>query len=541
MRKTLNRFHCLQHCLAALLAAMMLFTLLPVSALADGEAAEPVTAPAEVISEPEPEPEPEPVPEPEPTPEPEPEPEPTSEPEPADVSAPEPDDYPDVFPDMNPETEEPTDVIDLTGEVIDPDAAGAPEPDEDGEDDEEEEEEWIVVDYISDTWAQTENMWIVFLFLTDELGLNNAAACGVMANIQHESSFNPWAVGDGGTSYGLCQWHAGRYYALRNYCIAYGYDPSSIEGQLRYLQYELYYAYAGVYGQLLGTENSAEGAYSAAFLFCVNYEAPQSRYSIGRYRGTLAVNLFWPTFDVLRVTFDANGGVFDFSADAAPEYDADAAPGDEADTAPVSGQWPGSVEVTDDMTSVTMSFVPGQPYGAMPEPERRFYVFAGWNTTPDDVLDVTDDSDEGFTEGVMITADTVAGPAGEITLYARWEHDAPNEGSVIRTDGTPSVGAMITIGLPRPGSLLTAVFAAVYDAADAASAESAAAAAAVAPEAADTADAVADASADAAAAGVPETASAKAAAIVAANASGAAAADTAADTFAAAAVTPAAA
>ena len=528
MRKTLNRFHCLQHCLAALLAAMMLFTLLPVSALAEEEAAEPVTAPAEVISEPEPEPEPEPVPEPEPTPEPEPEPEPTSEPEPADVSAPEPDDYPDVFPDMNPETEEPTDVIDLTGEVIDPDALSAPESDdEEDEDDEEEEEEWIVVDYISDTWAQTENMWIVFLFLTDELGLNNAAACGVMANIQHESSFNPWAVGDGGTSYGLCQWHAGRYYALRNYCIAYGYDPSSIEGQLRYLQYELYYAYAGVYGQLLGTENSAEGAYSAAFLFCVNYEAPQSRYSIGRYRGTLAVNLFWPTFDVLRVTFDANGGVFDFSADAAP--------GDEADTAPVSGQWPGSVEVTDDMTSVTMSFVPGQPYGAMPEPERRFYVFAGWNTTPDDVLDVTDDSDEGFTEGVMITADTVAGPAGEITLYARWEHDAPNEGSVIRTDVTPSVGAMITIGLPRPDSLLTEAFAAVDAAAavNAASAEMAGAAEASAS--AEMAEA-----AEAFAAGVPEAVTAKAAAVVAANASGAAGVD-AAGAFAEAAVAPAAA
>lgn len=31
----------------------------------------------------------------------------------------------------------------------------------------------------------------VFSFLTEELGLNNAAACGVMANVQNESGFNP--------------------------------------------------------------------------------------------------------------------------------------------------------------------------------------------------------------------------------------------------------------------------------------------------------------------------------------------------------------
>ena len=29
--------------------------------------------------------------------------------------------------------------------------------------------------------------------------------------IQHESSFNTQALGDGGTSYGICQWHNGRW------------------------------------------------------------------------------------------------------------------------------------------------------------------------------------------------------------------------------------------------------------------------------------------------------------------------------------------
>lgn len=49
----------------------------------------------------------------------------------------------------------------------------------------------------------------VFEFLTTELGLNSAAACGVLANIEAESNFILTSYGDGGTSYGLCQWHDG--------------------------------------------------------------------------------------------------------------------------------------------------------------------------------------------------------------------------------------------------------------------------------------------------------------------------------------------
>lgn len=51
----------------------------------------------------------------------------------------------------------------------------------------------------------------VFEFLTTELGLNSAAACGVLANIEAESNFILTSYGDGGTSYGLCQWHDGRF------------------------------------------------------------------------------------------------------------------------------------------------------------------------------------------------------------------------------------------------------------------------------------------------------------------------------------------
>ncbi len=41
-----------------------------------------------------------------------------------------------------------------------------------------------------------------------------------------------------GTSYGLCQWHDGRFDALQSFCLLQGYDYWSLEGQLNYLAYE---------------------------------------------------------------------------------------------------------------------------------------------------------------------------------------------------------------------------------------------------------------------------------------------------------------
>ena len=38
-----------------------------------------------------------------------------------------------------------------------------------------------------------------FFYLTDTLGYNAAAACGIMANIRHESNFTPGSYGGGGS------------------------------------------------------------------------------------------------------------------------------------------------------------------------------------------------------------------------------------------------------------------------------------------------------------------------------------------------------
>ena len=58
----------------------------------------------------------------------------------------------------------------------------------------------------------------VYNQLVGKLGFNTAAAAGLMANIKHESGFNCSGTGDGNTSFGLFQWHAGRKSRLISYC-----------------------------------------------------------------------------------------------------------------------------------------------------------------------------------------------------------------------------------------------------------------------------------------------------------------------------------
>ena len=91
-----------------------------------------------------------------------------------------------------------------------------------------------------------DNETAVYTYLTEEMGLSTAAACGVMANIEYESEFDPTVWGDGGASHGLCQWYSSRCEALSRFCEENGYDEDSVLGQMAYLQYELEESYSGV-------------------------------------------------------------------------------------------------------------------------------------------------------------------------------------------------------------------------------------------------------------------------------------------------------
>ena len=137
----------------------------------------------------------------------------------------------------------------------------------------------------------------VFEYLTTELNLSDAAACGVLANIEHESAFQPTIFGDKGTSYGLCQWHNERFSALRGYCTALGLDYRTVEGQLAYLKYELGNKYTTLLLNLQAIDDTPDGAYRAAYLWCIQFEKPSNMQVKAAQRGELARGKYWPRYN----------------------------------------------------------------------------------------------------------------------------------------------------------------------------------------------------------------------------------------------------
>ena len=134
----------------------------------------------------------------------------------------------------------------------------------------------------------------VYQMLTTR-GLNTAAACGIMANMEIESNFKPTATSPGG-SYGLCQWTGSRKTDLNNYCKKNGYEVSSVDGQVAFLLYELQTSYKSVYKMLQSTACTADGAYNAAYRFCYDFERPASKSSRSAERANCAKNSYWPQY-----------------------------------------------------------------------------------------------------------------------------------------------------------------------------------------------------------------------------------------------------
>ena len=143
----------------------------------------------------------------------------------------------------------------------------------------------------------------VYKFLVNNMGLNSAGACGVMANIQHESGFNPNATGDSGTSYGICQWHNSRWTSMKNWCNENGFDWKTLTGQLNYLKFELSqnnwrYLYNGktIYNYISSVSNNARGAYNAGHYWCYYFEVPANKDTVSVTRGNLAKNTYWKEY-----------------------------------------------------------------------------------------------------------------------------------------------------------------------------------------------------------------------------------------------------
>ena len=132
----------------------------------------------------------------------------------------------------------------------------------------------------------------IYKSLRDYFGFNHAAACAVIANARHESNFNYTVVGDGGTSYGIFQWHAGRWSNLKTWCTENGYNWENADGQMAYFKHELETGYSDVLDYLLALEDSDVGAFDGAYYMCVHFEKPADTYGQANSRGKEAIEFF---------------------------------------------------------------------------------------------------------------------------------------------------------------------------------------------------------------------------------------------------------
>ena len=140
--------------------------------------------------------------------------------------------------------------------------------------------------------AATANEKTVYSFLTDTMGYNPAAACGVMSTIYCESRFTANINGLGG-AYGICQWGGVRRTRLISWCSSHGYNYTTLSGQLRFMQYELKTYFPRVNNYLKSVTNTSKGAYNAGFYWCYYFEIPANTYSTAVYRGNLAKSRYW--------------------------------------------------------------------------------------------------------------------------------------------------------------------------------------------------------------------------------------------------------
>lgn len=119
-------------------------------------------------------------------------------------------------------------------------------------------------------------------------GWSEEVCAGILGNMIAESNVNPYAGGDGGTSYGLCQWHNGRKYKMlkfndKNYNTTDNRPP--IEHQIDYLEYELEKGYS----YILDSDDTCE---EIAYTFCVKFERPSNKHSKGLKRQQLAREVY---------------------------------------------------------------------------------------------------------------------------------------------------------------------------------------------------------------------------------------------------------
>ena len=113
-----------------------------------------------------------------------------------------------------------------------------------------------------------ENKQQLCKLLVNKFSQNGAIA--LMANAAHESDYDTGSNGDGGTSYGLFQWHNDRKHGLIS---AYPNSYNTVQSQYNYLLSELN-DYTELYSNLIsGSKSSKELSYD----FCYYFERPKNK------------------------------------------------------------------------------------------------------------------------------------------------------------------------------------------------------------------------------------------------------------------------
>lgn len=115
-------------------------------------------------------------------------------------------------------------------------------------------------------------------------------ACGIAGNIKCESNFNPTAVGDNGTSYGLCQWHNTRMDNLISFCKENNIAYDTVEGQIKYLVYELMNKFKKTY-DIISADDIRNDVEKVAINFCLTFEVPKNKETVCQQRAATAKNV----------------------------------------------------------------------------------------------------------------------------------------------------------------------------------------------------------------------------------------------------------
>lgn len=135
-------------------------------------------------------------------------------------------------------------------------------------------------------------------------GFSLPAAVGLLSNAERESSLDPEAEGDNGTSYGLFQWRGPRKAALFSYAQQSGRRASDPELQLDFLDHELRIDYPTLKADLNGLPAGPGSA-----LFTHTFERPADATTKAAERAGLA-NRLWRNLNPVGT---AEAGGLDFS------------------------------------------------------------------------------------------------------------------------------------------------------------------------------------------------------------------------------------